>query len=100
MELETTGRDLIIFPGTSVWVPHHLRPQVTSVTCAELRHMPPPPMPRQSYVGEVGWGWQYHQLLNSGTLLSNMQIKRTELRTALEDRVTHRFQEKKKEHDR
>lgn len=34
-----------------------------------------PPIPRQSYVGEVGWGWQYNHLLNSGTLLSNMQIK-------------------------
>ncbi|XP_042274531.1 protein SPMIP2 [Thunnus thynnus] len=54
----------------------------------------PPPIPRQSFVGEVGWGWQYNQLLNSGTLLSNMQIKKTELRTALEDRVTHRFQDK------
>ncbi|XP_026213929.1 uncharacterized protein C4orf45 isoform X2 [Anabas testudineus] len=52
----------------------------------------PPLMPRQSYVGEVGWGWQYNQLLNSGTLLSNMQIKKTEIRTVLEDRVTHRFQ--------
>ncbi|XP_072251376.1 protein SPMIP2 [Leuresthes tenuis] len=51
-----------------------------------------PPMPRQSYVGEVGWGWQYNQLLNSETLLSNMQIKKTELRTALEDRVSQRFQ--------
>ncbi len=40
MELETTGRDQIISPGTLVWAPHHLRPQVTSVTCAELRHMP------------------------------------------------------------
>ncbi|KAF7655938.1 hypothetical protein LDENG_00048160, partial [Lucifuga dentata] len=35
----------------------------------------PPPMPRQSCVGEIGWGWQYNQLLNHGTLLSNMQIK-------------------------
>ncbi|XP_069028008.1 protein SPMIP2 [Embiotoca jacksoni] len=51
-----------------------------------------PLAPRQSYVGEVGWGWQYNQLLNSGTLLSNMQIKKTELRAALEDRVTQRFQ--------
>ncbi|XP_035506368.1 uncharacterized protein C4orf45 [Scophthalmus maximus] len=50
----------------------------------------PPPVPRRSYVGEVGWGWQHNQLLNSGTLLSNMQIKKTELRTALEDRVTQR----------
>ncbi|XP_030252113.1 uncharacterized protein C4orf45 isoform X2 [Sparus aurata] len=56
-------------------------------------HAPPPP-PRQSCVGEVGWCWQYNQLLNSRTLLSNMQIKKTELRTALEDRVTHRFQNK------
>ncbi|KAF3694177.1 putative protein C4orf45 [Channa argus] len=35
----------------------------------------PLPMPRKSHVGEVGWGWRYNQLLNSGTLLSNMQIK-------------------------
>lgn len=35
----------------------------------------PPPMPKHSHVGEVGWGWQYNQLLNSGTLRSNMQIK-------------------------
>ncbi|XP_030596029.1 uncharacterized protein C4orf45 homolog isoform X2 [Archocentrus centrarchus] len=51
-----------------------------------------PLMPRQSYVGEVGWGWQYNQLLNSGTLLSNMQIKKTDIRAALEDRVSQRFQ--------
>nr|XP_040028627.1 uncharacterized protein C4orf45 isoform X1 [Gasterosteus aculeatus aculeatus] len=52
----------------------------------------PPPTPKHGRVGEVGWGWQYNRLLNSGTLLSNMQIKRTEVRTALEDRVTQRFQ--------
>ncbi|KAM9740880.1 protein SPMIP2 [Menidia menidia] len=52
----------------------------------------PPPMPRQSYVGEVGWGWQYNQLLNGQTLHSDQQIKKTELREALEDRVTQRFQ--------
>ncbi|KAA8588633.1 uncharacterized protein C4orf45 [Etheostoma spectabile] len=62
-----------------------------SYFCQAAPHTPPP-TPRQGYVGEVGWGWQYNQLLNSGTLLSNMQIKKTELRTALEDRVTHRFQ--------
>ncbi|XP_029297979.1 uncharacterized protein C4orf45 homolog [Cottoperca gobio] len=56
----------------------------------------PPPMPKQSYVGGVGWGWQYNQLLNSGTLLSNMQIKKTEIRTALEDRAAHRFQSNQK----
>lgn len=42
--------------------------------CRGATHAPPP-MPRQGYVGEVGWGLQYNQLLNSGTLLSNMQIK-------------------------
>ncbi|KAK2904443.1 protein SPMIP2 [Channa argus] len=52
----------------------------------------PLPMPRKSHVGEVGWGWRYNQLLNSGTLLSNMQIKKTEIWTALEDKVAHRFQ--------
>ncbi|XP_008324862.1 uncharacterized protein C4orf45 homolog [Cynoglossus semilaevis] len=53
----------------------------------------PPPLPRQSYVGEIGWGWQYSQHLNSGTLDSNVQIKKTEFRTTLEDRVTQRFQD-------
>ncbi|KAK9518414.1 hypothetical protein VZT92_023720 [Zoarces viviparus] len=62
-----------------------------SYLCRAAPHAPPP-LPKQSYVGEVGWGWQYNQLLNSGTLLSNMQIKKTEVRTALDDRVTHRFQ--------
>ncbi|XP_033949400.1 protein SPMIP2 [Pseudochaenichthys georgianus] len=63
--------------------------------CRGATHAPPP-MARQGYVGEVGWGLQYNQLLNSGTLLSNMQIKKTELRTALEDRVSHRFQSSQK----
>ncbi|XP_020358162.1 uncharacterized protein C4orf45 [Oncorhynchus kisutch] len=52
----------------------------------------PPPMPKQCCIGGVGWGMEYHQLLNSRTLLSNMQIKRAEFRSALEDRVTHRYQ--------
>nr|XP_046262494.1 uncharacterized protein C4orf45 [Scatophagus argus]XP_046262495.1 uncharacterized protein C4orf45 [Scatophagus argus] len=71
-------------------------PETTSDVSYLYRAAPhaPPPTPRRGYVGEVGWGWQYNQLLNSGTLLSNMQIKKTELRTALEDRVAHRFQNK------
>ncbi|TKS72040.1 hypothetical protein D9C73_006113 [Collichthys lucidus] len=56
----------------------------------------PPPMPKHSHVGEVGWGWQYNQLLNSGTLRSNMQIKKTDIRAALEDQVTQTFQSKQK----
>ncbi|XP_049898439.1 uncharacterized protein C4orf45 [Epinephelus moara] len=63
--------------------------------CQAAPHAPPP-LPRQSWVGEVGWGWQCNQLLNSGVLLSNMQIKKTDIRTALEDRVTQRFQNKQK----
>ncbi|XP_038156780.1 uncharacterized protein C4orf45 [Cyprinodon tularosa] len=51
-----------------------------------------PPAPRQSSVGEVGWGWQYNQLLNGDRLLSNMQIKKSELRLTLEERVSQRFQ--------
>ena len=52
MELETTGPDQIISPGTSVWAPlHHLRPQVTSVTCGELHHRPALPCP-----GRAVWG--------------------------------------------
>ncbi|XP_037531399.1 uncharacterized protein C4orf45 [Nematolebias whitei] len=51
-----------------------------------------PPMPRRRYVGEVGWGWQHNQLLNYDVLLSNTQIKKTEIRVALEDKVTQKFQ--------
>nr|XP_020510545.1 uncharacterized protein C4orf45 homolog [Labrus bergylta] len=59
--------------------------------CRAAPHAPPP-VPRQGYVGEVGWGWQHNQMLNGGTLHSNMQIKKTEFRSALEDKVTQRFQ--------
>ncbi|KAG7517279.1 hypothetical protein JOB18_003422 [Solea senegalensis] len=53
----------------------------------------PPPKPKQGYVGEIGWGWKHSQLLNRGTLHSNVQIKKTEFRATLEDRVTQRFQD-------
>nr|XP_057920277.1 uncharacterized protein C4orf45 [Doryrhamphus excisus] len=52
----------------------------------------PPPLPKQAYVGEVGWGWQYNQLVNNGSLHSGMQIQKTDVRNALEDRASHRFQ--------
>ncbi|XP_012726260.2 uncharacterized protein C4orf45 [Fundulus heteroclitus] len=69
-------------------------PEATSDLSYLCRAAPdaPPPAPRQSCVGEVGWGWQYNQLLNRDRLLSNMQIKKTELRQTLEDRVTQKFQ--------
>uniref|UniRef100_A0A674AUR0 Uncharacterized protein n=1 Tax=Salmo trutta TaxID=8032 RepID=A0A674AUR0_SALTR len=50
------------------------------------------PMPKQCYIGGVGWGMQYHQQLNSRTPLRNMQINRAEFRSGLEDRVTNRYQ--------
>ncbi|XP_060903606.1 protein SPMIP2 [Labrus mixtus] len=66
--------------------------------CRAAPHAPPP-VPRQGYVGEVGWGWQHNQMLNGGTLHSNMQIKKTEFRSALEDKATQRFQnEQDREH--
>uniref|UniRef100_A0A3B5QC49 Chromosome 23 C4orf45 homolog n=1 Tax=Xiphophorus maculatus TaxID=8083 RepID=A0A3B5QC49_XIPMA len=56
-------------------------PEATSDLSYLCRAAPdaPPPAPRQSFVGEVGWGWQYNQLLNGDRLLSNMQIKETQI---------------------
>ncbi|XP_078809983.1 protein SPMIP2 isoform X1 [Oryzias latipes] len=51
----------------------------------------PPTTARHSYIGEVGWGWQYNQQLNQSTLLSNMQIKKTELRASLEVSASQKF---------
>lgn len=57
MESETTGLNQIISPITLVRAPHHPRPQVTSVTCAELHHMPPLLHPgRAMWVRLVGLG--------------------------------------------
>ncbi|XP_043982822.1 uncharacterized protein C4orf45 [Gambusia affinis] len=69
-------------------------PEATSDLSYLCRAAPdaPPPAPRQSFVGEVGWGWQYNQLLNGDRLLSNMQIKKTDIRRTLEDRVSQKFQ--------
>ncbi|XP_061582132.1 protein SPMIP2 [Cololabis saira] len=69
-------------------------PEATGDLSHLLRAAPhaPPPTARQAYVGEVGWGWRYNQLLNNGTLLSNMQIKKTEFRAELEDKATQKFQ--------
>ncbi|KAK7922635.1 hypothetical protein WMY93_009537 [Mugilogobius chulae] len=52
----------------------------------------PPHRSRDSYVGGVGWAWHYNQRLNQDALLSNMQIKRTDIRAAVEDTVAQRFQ--------
>ncbi|KAG5270487.1 hypothetical protein AALO_G00193200 [Alosa alosa] len=52
----------------------------------------PPPLPKHCYVGGVGWGVQYCGALNGRTLLSDNRFKRGEFRSAVEDRITHRFQ--------
>ncbi|KAL6479835.1 hypothetical protein MHYP_G00108680 [Metynnis hypsauchen] len=54
-------------------------------------HMPAP-LPKQCYAGGVGWAVHYGSTLNSTTLLSNKQIKLGECRSALEHRITHRYQ--------
>ncbi|XP_029917287.1 uncharacterized protein C4orf45 [Myripristis murdjan] len=105
---ETPRGQRIIFTGPdgigdyrprSYDFPHHIgvgnpSPESTGDLGYLSRAAPgaPPLLPKQSYVGGIGWAWQYSQLLNSGALLSDMQIKKSELRTALEDSVTHRFQ--------
>uniref|UniRef100_A0A672ZY68 Uncharacterized protein n=1 Tax=Sphaeramia orbicularis TaxID=375764 RepID=A0A672ZY68_9TELE len=52
-------------------------PEATGDLSYLFRAAPLAPLstPKQSYVGEIGWGWRYNQQLNGGTLLSNMQIK-------------------------
>ncbi|XP_030639509.1 uncharacterized protein C4orf45 [Chanos chanos] len=52
----------------------------------------PPFLPKHCYIGGVGWGVQYCGTLNGRILLSNNQIKRAEFRSAIEDRITHRYQ--------
>ncbi|XP_030001989.1 uncharacterized protein C4orf45 homolog [Sphaeramia orbicularis] len=72
-------------------------PEATGDLSYLFRAAPLAPLstPKQSYVGEIGWGWRYNQQLNGGTLLSNMQIKKTDIRAAVEDRISHMFQTNK-----
>ncbi|XP_072296371.1 protein SPMIP2 [Eucyclogobius newberryi] len=51
-----------------------------------------PHRPRDSYVGGVGWAWHYNHRLNQDALLSDLQIKKTDIRAAVEDTVAQRFQ--------
>ncbi|XP_026796608.2 uncharacterized protein C4orf45 homolog [Pangasianodon hypophthalmus] len=52
----------------------------------------PAPLPKHCYVGGVGWGIEHGLRLNARTLLSNTQIKRSEFRSAMEDRISQIFQ--------
>ncbi|XP_053487772.1 uncharacterized protein C4orf45 homolog [Ictalurus furcatus] len=49
-------------------------------------------LPKHFYVGEVGWGIEHGLRLNARTLLSNTQIKRSEFRSAMEDRISQILQ--------
>ncbi|XP_062405603.1 protein SPMIP2 [Sardina pilchardus] len=71
-----------------------LSPESTGDLNYLLRAAPgtPPPGPKHCYAGGVGWGVQYSGALNGRTLLSDNRIKRGEFRSAMEDRITHRFQ--------
>ncbi|KAM9470655.1 protein SPMIP2 [Clarias gariepinus] len=53
----------------------------------------PPPLPKHCYVGEVGWGIEHGVKLNTRTLLSNTQIKRSGFNLAMEDRISQIIQE-------
>ncbi|XP_067878360.1 protein SPMIP2 [Heterodontus francisci] len=49
-------------------------------------------LPKQHYVGEIGWGWCLGHKLNKSNLLSGMQFKQGEFRQRSDDKVTHRYQ--------
>ncbi|XP_050984257.1 uncharacterized protein C4orf45 [Labeo rohita] len=48
-----------------------------------------PPLPRHSYVGEVGWGLQYSTLLNRPAVINNKQYVLDRFQSAVQDRMTH-----------
>ncbi|XP_043529878.1 uncharacterized protein C4orf45 [Chiloscyllium plagiosum] len=49
-------------------------------------------VPKQHYVGEIGWGWCLGPKLNKSNLLSGMQFKQGEFRQKAADKLTHRYQ--------
>ncbi|XP_049615055.1 protein SPMIP2 [Syngnathus scovelli] len=51
----------------------------------------PPPLPKNGYVGEVGWCWQYNSMLNHNTLRSGMQIKKSITRMEVEEQASYKF---------
>ncbi|GCB75889.1 hypothetical protein scyTo_0018277 [Scyliorhinus torazame] len=49
-------------------------------------------LPKQSYVGEIGWGWCLGPKLNKTNLLSGKQFKQGEFRQQAQDKLAHRYQ--------
>ncbi|XP_071985844.1 protein SPMIP2 [Engystomops pustulosus] len=52
----------------------------------------PAPLPKDSYVGGIGWGVAEFGFLNRSQLCSNHQIKIGEFRRDCEDKITHKYQ--------
>ncbi|CAN2388743.1 Domain of unknown function (DUF4562) [Pristimantis euphronides] len=52
----------------------------------------PAPLPKDCYVGGIGWGVSEFSFLNRNQQCSNCQIKMGEFRRDCEDKVTHRYQ--------
>ncbi|XP_066429676.1 protein SPMIP2 [Eleutherodactylus coqui] len=52
----------------------------------------PAPLPKDYYVGGIGWGVSEFSFLNRSQLCSNHQIKIGEFRRDCEDKITHRYQ--------
>ncbi|KAM9330434.1 protein SPMIP2 [Gastrophryne carolinensis] len=52
----------------------------------------PAPLPKDCYIGGIGWGVSEFRYLNTSQLCSNYQIKMRDFRRACEDKVTHQYQ--------
>ncbi|OCT99658.1 uncharacterized protein C4orf45 [Xenopus laevis] len=52
----------------------------------------PSPLPKESYVGGIGWGVSDFSYLNRRQLLNSYQIKHGQFRKACEENTTHRYQ--------
>ncbi|KAM8939458.1 protein SPMIP2 [Pelodytes ibericus] len=52
----------------------------------------PPPLPKDMYVGGIGWGVTAFSYLNRSLLSNDYQIKLWEFRKACEDRISHQYQ--------
>ncbi|XP_040275826.1 uncharacterized protein C4orf45 homolog [Bufo bufo] len=52
----------------------------------------PAPLPKDCYVGGIGWGVSEFSFLNRSQICSNHQIKIGEFRRDCEDKITHRYQ--------
>ncbi|XP_063776534.1 protein SPMIP2 [Pseudophryne corroboree] len=52
----------------------------------------PAPLPKNSYVGGIGWGVSAFSMINRDQLCSGHQIKIGDFRQACEDKIAHQYQ--------